>query len=201
VDPAGAAAASQSDLIYPFEAWVADDYTSPGDEAIEKIQWWGTFFGPNPDPILQPPYWVVSFYNDPGNCDPGLAGTDPQEPTAPLFQRIITDFNFTDLGGGSYEYTALLDGVAGDDDMPVPQDAGRTYWLSIQAGMDFFTYGQWGWQPATGTLGCVAVQLFPFLGGNTWAPLSSDMAFCLYYVDDPIPVETSSWGSVKALYQ
>jgi len=196
------ALASQLDVNYPFEAWVADDYTSPGDEAIEKIQWWGGFFN-HTAPAVQPGSWIISIYDDPGNCDPGLAGTDPETPTAPLFQRVITAFTTSpDLtGADDYEYSAVLDGGANGD--AIPQDAGRVYWISIQAFMDFATLGQWGWNAADGVTGCTSVQLFPLLGTVTWTlPASGlDRAFCLYYVDDPIAVEASTWGSVKALFK
>lgn len=193
---------SQLDEIYPFESWVADDYTSTGDEAIEKVQWWGSFFNHVP-PAIQPGSWILSIYDDPGNCDPGLAGTVPETPTAPIFQRVITDFTTSaDLSGNDdYEYSAVLDG--GVNGNAIPQDAGRTYWITIQAVMDFSLQGQWGWNAVDGVTDCTSVNLFPLLDVITWtlAPSGLDRAFCLYYVDDPIAVENQSWGSLKALFK
>jgi hypothetical protein len=191
---------------YPFESWVADDYTSPGDEAIEKVRWWGVFYDVIPIPVIQPDYFVISFYDPTGNCNPGLAGTIPETAVAPIFQRIVTVYNAIDSGDGvHFEYTADLSGLSGDPDAPVPQDAGRTYWISIQAGdMDYFVAGQWGWSQNAASLLCPAVQLFPAAGLDIWTPLNvdaADAAFCLYYVDEPIAVEASTWGSVKALYK
>jgi hypothetical protein len=182
--------ASQIDLSYPFEAWAIDDYTSPGDEAVTKVQWWGVHFNEPPDPIVPPSAFVITFYQNDGSCYPGL-------PPTILYQHSSIDFASTDLGGGIFEYIAEIP--------PFPQDASQSYWLTIQAILDFIPNGQWGWWGAAGINGCEALLLFPVLGVVDWQPvepgLPIDHAFCLYYDgEDPISVENSSWGSVKALF-
>jgi hypothetical protein len=180
--------ASQLDISYPFEAWAIDDYTSPGDEAVTKVQWWGLHW--NSDIIVPPSVFIISFWEYDGTCYPGL-------PPTLLYQHISTDFELTELGVGLYEYVANIP--------PFLQDAGQTYWLTIQAVMEYFPDGQWGWLATAGITGCEGLILFPALEIVDWEPVNPDVpldhAFCLFYDDeDPISVEASSWGSVKALF-
>ena len=182
--------ASQIDGTYPFEAWAIDDYTSPGDEAVTKVQWWGAHFNEIPDPIVPPAEFVLTFYQYDGTCYPGL-------PPTILYQHSSTDFVLTDLGSGIYEYVA--------DIPPFYQDAGQTYWLTIQAVLDYIPNAQWGWWGTTEVTGCEALILFPILEILDWQPVDPDNpldhAFCLFYDgENPISVEASSWGSVKALF-
>jgi len=176
---------SQEDNAYPFESWVADDFVSPGDEAVQSVQWWGTYF--NVTEPADPSEFIISFFGHDGSCDPGV-------PPTLLYEYYSPDYTIADMGNGYFEYNA--------DIPPFLTDAGSTYWISIQAVLEFTPNGQWGWDATATETACPSVNLFPLLGIEVWTPVGTDAAFCLYFDgDNPVATEESSWDGVKSLYR
>jgi hypothetical protein len=176
---------SQEDDEYPFESWIADDFTVGGDEAIQSARWWGMFF--NHTTVIQPDAFVISFFQYDGTCNPGV-------PPVLLYEYISYDYTTLDMGNGYYEYYATIP--------PMLVDAGTTYWFCVQAVMHFSTNGQWGWDSAASISGCDSPLLFPLLGYDVWTTTELDRAFCLYYDgEDPVATQASNWGAIKSLYR
>ena len=106
-------ASSQEDNVYPFESWVADDFVSPGDEAVQSVQWWGLYF--NVTTPGHPSAFIISFFGHDGSCDPGV-------PPVLLYEYTSTDYTLVDLANGYFEYNATIP--------PMLMDAGATYWIA-----------------------------------------------------------------------
>jgi hypothetical protein len=194
--------ASQIDTAYPFDAGAADDYESPTDYAITEIMWWGGQWNydgyPGAAPPCTPDYFVITFYMYDGCVPPDPAPVAPDYlPHNYFHQEVITMWDETVLDSG-YDLRAYRANIG-----PVLQDANRTYWLEIQAGLSFQSCGQWGWlttmDPAWG---CFLQRGFPLLGQPYWSGDQQDngVAFCLYS-DRTVAAQSQTWGAVKDLYR
>jgi hypothetical protein len=82
---------------------------------------------------------------------------------------------------------------------------GVQYWISIQAIADYDTYGQWFWTSHEPVELDGGFMDFEYLGVTRWTPFGDlgyshlDLAFELSTIDSP--VESKSWGTIKALYR
>ncbi|MCP4546917.1 MAG: hypothetical protein GY835_10680 [bacterium] len=179
-DPDGGATASQEDVVYPFEAWTADDFVAPCDGTVDQVQWWGGHW--NYVTLTLPDYFIITFWDD-VNCTPG----------SELASEVVYTYTATEVGTDTYEYIA--------DVTPFSMTAGTTYWLTIQAGLLFDPAGQWGWIPTIDPdQGCVSLQMFPLLGMDVWTDhTNGDMAFCLFG-DVVTAAEETSLSTIKSLY-
>jgi hypothetical protein len=180
----GLVVCSQIDATYPFEAWVADDYQSPSDHAVNSIRWWGGTW--QSVETCQPDHFKITFYAHDGSCLPGEI----------LYEEIVAgeDCTVVEIGTERYEYAAALG-------TPMPQATGQSYWLTIQAAMPFDPCGQWGWLTSLEAWGCASVLRFPLIGIEDWQEHGNgDMAFCLYS-EEPVAVDRATWSGVKARYR
>jgi hypothetical protein len=123
---AGTNATSSQDFelaFDPFDDFTADDFVVPGGQtwSVESVDADGTYAG-FPGPVLN---FNVFFYSDSG----GLPGALVASHTAQSYVQVGSTFTVTlspavSLGAG-------------------------TYWVSVQARMDFTVGGQWYWTDRT----------------------------------------------------
>jgi len=174
--------ASQIDLVYPFEAGAIDDFIPNDDVPISSIQWWGVYWNANPD-LGPAEYFVISFYEDNGQCYPG---------EEPIYQEEIHLFTEEEVDEITFVYNA---------EIPIIQlNAGQAYWLEIQAVMPFDPAGQWGWSTSDMVNWCIPLQGFPAVEIPFWSETESvSLAFCLY--SEVTGIEAQSWSQVKGLFR
>ena len=127
-DNASANATSSQDFeaaFDPFDDQLADDFVVPGGQTwnVESIDADGIPF--NCSGSCVPDTFNVFFYADSG----GLPGAQVYSATGQSFV----------IAGSTYSITLTVPAVLG---------AG-TYWVSVQARMDFTGNGQWGWTDRT----------------------------------------------------
>ena len=170
---------SQIDFIYPFDSGVIDDFMVETDASIDHIEWWGTYWNGTPGGPAE--YFVISFFEDNGNCYPA---------DEPFYVEDI--FVYDEIPGDHNMYVA--------DIPPVPVTAGQAYWVEIQAVMEFTVGGQWGWGTSADVNMCAPLQGFPLLDIPYWSHIDYDaMAFCLYA--NVVATDNQTWSNMKSLYR
>jgi hypothetical protein len=140
-------------------------------------------------------YFAIRFYADPA---PDAANRPiPPYPGECLYTYYTTDpHEAWDAGLNAYSYWA--------DIQPFSVEAGYHYWFSVQAVTEFCEHGQWFWHQS-GTVELLYPAMdFAYIGWPRWTPfpdinIYNDVAFELSATDSP--VETRSWGAIKALYR
>jgi hypothetical protein len=182
----GAAYASQSDLIYPFDAKTADDFlfaSSPGP--ITAVRWWTGYW--NPD-YASPLSFNIIIYDDAG-CLPGNEITSWNIPFAGSNEEAGCYYYFP-----SREYWATLSPAFN----PVP---GQHYWIAIQSVLIFPP--QSGCATSLTQNLCTAAQRFDPFNGPFWYSITPptgyptpSLAFELYASDVPFETPVSSWALV-----
>jgi hypothetical protein len=184
----GNAFASQYAPNYPFWAESADDFECIDGEPIIKVEWWGVYYNGEYYP---PDFFIISFYdNIPG---------PPSMPGQLLYQIECWDYHEEwDEYYLQYKYWQELP-------YPFEQTMGEIYWLSIVAVLNFPP--QWGWcecRPEDYWMDC-GVMDFALAGVPRWTTLEeatgtwAELAFVLGGFG-ALPVEQTTWGSIKALY-
>ena len=170
---------SQIDFIYPFDSGCIDDFMVESDALVTSVEWWGTYWNGTPGGPAD--YFVISFYEDNGQCYPM---------DEPFYVEDIMEYVEEP---GDHNYYAA-------DIPPVAIAAGVAYWIEIQAVMDFSIGGQWGWGTSADVNMCPPLQGFPLLDIPYWSSIDYDaLAFCLNA--DVIANDAETWGNVKALFQ
>ena len=164
------------------------DFTSPSDEAVTSMKWWGLLVG-GTGPVEN---FVITFYQF-GDC----SGPNGEA----IYERMVYDWSEVEIDWDLTEYSATFE--------PVPMNAGQTYWVSVQAVMDIATGGYWAWGSSPTEL-CPSLGTAPSYGVLDWTPVYpyffpdlpelEDRAFCLY-ADGSVSTEPSSLGNVKALFR
>jgi hypothetical protein len=123
-DNASANVTSSQDFEFdPFDDELADDFVVPGGQTwnVDTVEADGVYFnGPGPAASFN-----VRFYLDSG----GLPGTLVTERTGSAYVQ----------GGSTFSITLS----------PPATLAAGTYWVSVQARLDFSPLGQWGWTDRT----------------------------------------------------
>ena len=169
---------SQSDVCYPFESMMADDFMGDGG-VMTGGGWWGGFWGGSPV--------TVESFNIRIYADAGGMPADPYAP--PLFEENTTEYNET--VGDPYGYCANFAGS-------FEKVQGVTYWLVVQSVFCFPP--QWGWATGDGN-GALAWQHFPLLGYDPWIQTAYETAWLLYNDGGGTPTEEASWSEIKSLYR
>ena len=177
--------ASQNDSTiedgYGDFAKAYDNFTLDSATAIGKVKWYGEFFlneevfsvAPDPAPISK---FLIQFWSDNSG------------PNAELFSETIlgnADETFVEKIGNFNLYQYGM-----DLSLPFQALAGTTYWLSIQATLDYPP--QWGWYQGKGGKGGAYQD---YLFGNT-GPIPTDLAFSLASVPEPITILLLSFGLI-----
>ena len=130
-----------------FDDQAADDFVVPGTETwtVQQVVAGGVYFnGSGPAASFN-----VTFYSN--------AAGFPGAPVA----------------GGTYTGLAYTN-MAGSFIIPLPTSLvlpSGTYWVSVQARMDFSPFGQWGWSDRTVTSNSAAVWQNP--GGGFGTPCTT----------------------------
>ena len=158
-----------------------DNFTLDSATSIGKVKWYGEFFlneeifsvAPDPAPISN---FLIQFWSDSSGPNVQLFSETIVGNAHETFVEKIGDFNL-------YQYGMDLS-------LPFQALAGTTYWLSIQATLDYPP--QWGWYQGKGGNG-VAYQ--DYLFGNTGS-IPTDLAFRLESVPEPITILLLSFGLI-----
>ena len=150
-----------------------DNFTLDSATSIGKVKWYGEFFSGEPAPISN---FLIQFWSDNSGPNAELFSETIVGNAHETFVEKIGNFNL-------YQYGMDLS-------LPFQALAGTTYWLSIQATLDYLP--QWGWYQGKGGNG-VAYQ--DYLFGNT-GPIPTDLAFSLASVPEPITILLLSLGLI-----
>lgn len=175
----GTTMASQLDVCYPFEAETADDFVG-FDDPVVSVGWWGGDFSGGP---LDADGFVIRVRADDG----GRPGEVVHETIAGEWEE-----------DGGYPVVACC----ADLSEPFVGTPGVTYHFSVL--IDYCFPPQWGVESGVGN-GIEGHQRFPLTGVEEWTPTSEtlgvprEVAFTLHAAD-PVPVETTSFGRIKALF-
>jgi hypothetical protein len=149
-----------------------DDFTLDSATSIGKVKWYGEFFSGEPAPISN---FLIQFWSDNSG------------PNAELFSETIVGNAHETLVEKIGNFNLYQYGM--DLSLPFKALAGTTYWLSIQATLDYPP--QWGWYQGKGGDG-VAYQ--DFFGENGAIP--TGLAFSLASVPEPITILLLSLGLI-----
>ena len=184
VNCASSLTSSQLDTAYPFDSQKADDFTfttDPGD--ITHVKWWGGYWNPGASGNFPPDGWNIYLYLDNGFCSPVLTGDDPvQDAIASWYIPYADSHEDTECGQtDDYDHWVELSPA-------FTPTVGQTYWIAIQAVMQF--QPQWGWMFSTVNPGCPVVGGFPLLGTPYWTQddTGAGLAFELYHYEYGGPV-------------
>ena len=150
-----------------------DNFTLDSATSIGKVKWYGEFFSGEPAPISN---FLIQFWSDNSG------------PNAELFSETIVGNAHETLVEKIGNFNLYQYGM--DLSVPFQALAGTTYWLSIQATLDYPP--QWGWYQGKGGNG-VAYQ--DYLFGNTGS-IPTDLAFRLESVPEPITILLLSFGLI-----
>ncbi len=171
--------ASQNDSTiidgYGDFAKAYDNFTLDSATSIGKVTWYGEFFRGEPTPISN---FLIQFWSDNSGPNAELLSETIVGNARETFVEKIGNFNL-------YQYGMDLS-------LPFQALAGTTYWLSIQATLDYPP--QWGWYQAKGGDG-VAYQDYLF-GKTTTGSIPTNLAFSLASVPEPITILLLSFGLI-----
>ena len=169
--------ASQNDSTiedgYGDFAKAYDNFTLDSATSIGKVTWYGEFFRGEPTPISN---FLIQFWSDNSGPNAELLSETIVGNARETFVEKIGNFNL-------YQYGMDLS-------LPFQALAGTTYWLSIQATLDYPP--QWGWYQGKGGKGGAYQD---YLFGNT-GPIPTDLAFSLASVPEPITILLLSFGLI-----
>jgi hypothetical protein len=148
-------------------------------------------------------YWLTTANGGYGICDPAdcylWEGGVAAEPNAVL--AVVTGADFTSMG-------IWPDVTEHDVDMDVGVAGAFTvgYWANMQGGFDFFFCGADENGPRGHPWTCIAPDQGypsgwqdPALVGGWWGPTKS-LGLGIYF-EQTTPVESETWGAVKALFR
>lgn len=174
----GAATASQLDVVYPFDAQVADDFMFEEETTILDVHWIGGFWSITGDPL--PQVFNIFFYTEGEEECPYCPGLykptgGPEDPSGTAIASILNfqPDSVTALGADYYEYY---------HDIPAVTLGPGHYWMAIQWVGPFTGGAQWGWSKNLDLqLLCCAVQGFPLLAMPYWTTIEpcTDMVWQL----------------------
>jgi hypothetical protein len=139
-----------------YDAQAADDFTVPagGRWKIKEVDVTGVYFNGSGPAASE----NVTFYKD-RHGRPGKTVGSYTVTGADSFGSFVMD-----LGKGQQVRGGL---------------SGRTYWVSVQANLDFFAGGEWGWENRTGTNGGAAQWQNPGNGFATGCSTWGDENVCI----------------------
>lgn len=149
-----------------------DNFTLDSATSIGKVKWYGEFFSGEPAPISN---FLIQFWSDNSG------------PNAELFSETIVGNAHETLVEKIGNFNLYQYGM--DLSLPFQALAGTTYWLSIQATLDYPP--QWGWYQGKGGDGVAYQDFFGEIGA-----IPKDLAFSLASVPEPITILLLSFGLI-----
>ena len=149
-----------------------DNFTLDSGTSIGKVKWYGEFFSGEPAPISN---FLIQFWSDNSG------------PNAELFSETIVGNAHETLVEKIGNFNLYQYGM--DLSLPFQALAGTTYWLSIQATLDYPP--QWGWYQGKGGDGVAYQDFFGEIGA-----IPKDLAFSLASVPEPITILLLSFGLI-----
>ena len=188
-EPPNAVASQNFEALYDiYDCEVGDDFVIPGSDS-----------------------WRIELVEVDGNYSPGGG------PARSVNVSFYTNDNVSGLPGNpicTFADLAFVD-VAGDFTIPVPNPCcltAGTYWLVVQVNMDFDPTGQWFWEDRVVQSNEGAAWRNPGDGFGFSCPTWSRKTTCVDAYPDNFfrlsgtrpcaatPVETTTWGAIKAIY-
>ena len=149
-----------------------DNFNLDSATSIGKVKWYGEFFSGEPAPISN---FLIQFWSDNSG------------PNAELFSETIVGNAHETLVEKIGNFNLYQYGM--DLSLPFQALAGTTYWLSIQATLDYPP--QWGWYQGKGGNGVAYQDFFGEIGA-----IPKDLAFSLASVPEPITILLLSFGLI-----
>jgi hypothetical protein len=180
-DPAGNLISVQYDATIQFETRAADDFMGDGEYMV-SFGWWGGYWNGSPVPPESMNFriWAKAFGDCPGEL---------------LYEENDPNYHET-LVGLDADYCIELD-------TPFLKADGENYMVGIQPVLVFPP--QTGWATAIGGNGKQVCFQSDYFAYTDWVP--GDVVFGSFYEcamvlfnEGGTPVEESSWGAIKALY-
>jgi hypothetical protein len=165
--------------LTPLQSPAADDFTVPGGHVwkVHKVIVTGVYFNGFGPAVSE----NVVFYTNAG----GLPNEVKKE-----YVGLVGVDTF-----GSFEITlptpATFPGGS-------PFGSGKTYWLSVQANLDFLVGGQWGWEGSLNSVGFDGVWRNPADGFATGCTSYTRELDCIQAGQGPIRARCSrSWARIS----
>jgi hypothetical protein len=180
----GVGVTSEQSIALGIVSESGDDFLCDDGSPIVAVEWWGVDYTGG---LID--YFIVRFYTDDG----GLPGTLAYEEECHAFDSELMAGQFD-----RYRYYAALPSA-------FDQDGGVTYWFSVQA---VHPDDQWFWLESANAEGwnLGGVVRSEYFGCPDWVTVSEatgtrrEFSFVLY-ADVTSPVESTTWGGVKALFR
>lgn len=184
--PTGSAMASQNFTDEPtYDAGIADDFEFATETTINKIRWWGGYWGgTNPLPIVAP-IEIYLYMDDGSDSSPTL----PQH-TSAIDSWMVDATDYTEVADGSNYVCEYVFPSS------IVFDPGQKYWFEVRKAMDYAGNGQYGWIQSSPISLSSCVQGFDGLAVVWWTPQSIDAAFELIF-DDTVSLTRSTWAGIK----
>lgn len=175
-----------------LETEIANDFLLEEAATIEKVTWWGTYWGNPGEDLPLDGGMNLRFYND--------AGCEPE--TVPFVEYLLPDDNCC------AEYVPGGDGINDfiyEFCFGIPFEPGL-YWFSAQHG-DHPFFAQWGRLGADMTQMCDSTFRSAYFAYPDWVSCTDvfgdlyDASQMFEDVCEATPTERASWGRVKGLYR
>jgi len=145
---------------YSATQFSADSFVlASGLDTIRLIQWWGH----QAADATEPDSFLVRIYGDDGT---GLPREYPLYSFPVVAPTREATGDVADSGNPIYEYSIEV--------LPIPLDAGTTYFLSIVK-----SSGAWSWMMTTEDPASEQLWFYP-LGGPEWVEVPGNLAFQLW---------------------
>lgn len=119
-----------------FASQVADDFSLAANATVQKIRFWGGCYNGDPVPI---PSFNVLVYADAGGQPTGTPG----DPTGTALHSFSVSATVVDTGSSVFGASSNILRYDVNLGAGFLATAGTTYWLAIQAAVDYPP--QWGW--------------------------------------------------------
>ena len=196
---------SMLDLSGPVTGEAADDFLCEDGSAISAVEWWGV---QAPEHCGSPQYFTIRFYED----VPGPPFSHPAD-DPPIYEEVFS--TFAQVWDEEYEqyryYREFL--------IPVYQEAGTVYWISIQGAVTDAMDCSWYWCNSLDYWNDEAVWRsdydHEYWYSPDWTPYSVhtggvgepyyvELAFRLHSESTAGAEELTegfSWGNIKALFR
>lgn len=152
-----------SQLATSFASQTADDFSLTANATVRKIRFWGGYFNGVPAPISS---FNVLIYADAGGQPTGTPG----DPTGTALHSFTVSATVVDTGASISGASSNIFRYDFDLGAGFLATAGTTYWLAIQAAVEFPP--QWGWATQLAGAGDPIAQWMPVAGLNEWRSIA-----------------------------
>jgi len=187
-DAGGVGITSEQSAALGIVSESADDFLCTDGAPIVAVEWWGVDYTGG---VID--YFIIRFYTDEPGPPASHPGTLVYEQECHAFTQELMPGQFD-----RYRYYAVLPSA-------FDQDGGTTYWISVQA---VHPDEQWFWlECADGQFwNHAGVVRSEYFGYPDWVTVAEATGTCrefayVLYADVTSPVESTTWGGVKAMFR